>query len=65
MTSTRSDDPAGLSRKTFLQLGAGVTGALAAATALPTRAAASPSTPPAATFPGNDSRPHAVTWDDR
>ena len=67
MTSTRTDDSArpGLSRKTFLQLGAGVTGALAAATALPTRAAASPSTPPAATFPGNDSRPHAVTWDDR
>jgi hypothetical protein len=48
-----------LSRKSFLQLGAGVTGALAAAPVLPS-AAAAPSAPP-------DGAPasHSVTWDDR
>jgi hypothetical protein len=70
MTSIRTDGSARpcLSRKSFLQLGAGVTGALAAGFSLSSLAAAAPSAPPAApavSFPGNDSRPHTVTWDDR
>ena len=51
--------PASLSRKSFLHLGAGVTGALAAASALPPSAAA-----PSAPADGGRT-PRTVTWDDR
>ena len=51
--------PASLSRKSFLHLGAGVTGALAAASALPPSAAA-----PSAPVDGGRT-PRTVTWDDR